>query len=525
MLNFKLALFLISKLKDMKKLTILYITGILLGSMASCTNDFEEINTNPNSVDKPNPNFVFSKAQLDGLNNNYFLINILECGGMLQHYATYKEASGVGDKYLSNEVYFSAYFNQAYPTGVNETQIVIDAVKNNPNDSNRLNIARIWRAYLYHKITDLYGDIPYTEAAKATSTQVFLPKYDTQEFIYKDLLKELDEAATALDPAKPSFGKSDFIYDGDVAKWKKFSYSLMLRLGLRLSKVDPALSQSWVTKAIAGGVILNGSDNAIMKYTDGPNDFNRNPVGLDSRRQDFTAGSFGQKNVEGGKLAKTFIDLMQSTADPRISVYAGVWQGNVQNTSLAVQKGFPNGTKTAPSAAEQGTYSEPNQSTVFKYDAPLVLISNAETNFYLAEAAARGWYTNETDKDLYEKGVKASFLNMGIYGAPYAITDATPYLTANPYNTAGSFESKMNQIHTQIYIALFVDEQEVYANWRRTGYPVLTPVNFPGNVTNGTIPRRLKYPTSEYSVNSANLAEAVKRQGEDAFTTKIWWDK
>ena len=509
----------------MKKITILYIAGILLGSMTACTKDFEEINTNPNVVETPNPNFIFSKSQLDGLNNNYFATNILECGGMLQHYATYKEASGAGDKYLSNEVYYSAYFNQAYPTGVNEVEIVINTVKDNAADSNKLNIARIWKAYLFHRITDLYGDIPYSEAAKANSQQIFLPKYDSQEFIYKDLLKELEDAALALDPAKASFGTADFIYNGDVAKWKKFSYSLMLRLGLRLTKADPALAQTWVTKAIAGGVILNGTDNAIMKYTDGPNDFNRNPVGLDSRRQDFTAGSYGQKNVEGGKLGKTFIDLLKATADPRISVYAGVWEGTVQNTTLAVQKGFPNGTKIAPTAAEQGTYSEPNQSTVFKYDAPLVLISNAETNLYLAEAAARGWYTTETAKDLYEKGVKASFLNMGIYGAVYTIADATPYLTANPFNTAGTFEDKMNQIHTQVYVALFVDEQEVYANWRRTGYPVLVPVNFPGNVTNGTIPRRFKYPTTEYSVNSANLAEAIKRQGEDVFTTKIWWDK
>jgi hypothetical protein len=509
----------------MKKITILYITGILLGSMTACTKDFEEINTNPNVVEKPNPNFLFSRAQLDGLNNNYFFTNILECGGMLQHYATYKEASGVGDKYLSNEVYFSAYFNQIYPTALNETQIVIDAVKDNANDSNKLNIARIWKAYLYHRITDLYGDIPYSEAAKATSSQIFLPKYDTQEFIYKDLLKELDEAATALDAAKPSFGKADFIYDGDVTKWKKFSYSLMLRLGLRLSKVDPALSKTWVTKAIAGGVILNGIDNAIMKYTDGPNDFNRNPVGFDARRQDFTNASYGQKNVEGGKLAKTFIDLLKNTADPRISVYAGVWQGTTQNTDATIQKGFPNGIKTAPTPIEQATYSEPNQSTIFRFDAPLVLLSNAETNLYLAEAAVRGWYTGETDKDLYEKGVKASFLNMGIYGAAYTIADATPYLTVNPYNVAGSTEAKMNQIHTQVYVALFVDEQEIYANWRRTGYPVLVPVNFPGNVTNGTIPRRLKYSTSEYSVNSTNLAEAIKRQGEDSFTTRMWWDK
>lgn len=114
---------------------------------------------------------------------------------------------------------------------------------------------------------------------------------------------------------------------------------------------------------------------------------------------------------------------------------------------------------------------------------------------------------------------------MGIYGASYAISDATPYLTANPFKDSGTFDEKMNQIHTQLWIGLFVDEQEIYANWRRTGYPQLTPVNFPGNVTNATIPRRIKYPTSEYSVNSANLAKALERQGRDVFTTRTWWDK
>ncbi|OHT46800.1 SusD/RagB family nutrient-binding outer membrane lipoprotein [Flavobacterium tructae] len=509
----------------MKKRTILYMAGILLGSMTACTKDFEEINTNPNSVEVPNATFIFSQSQLDGLNNNYFFTNVLQCGGMLQHYATYKEASGVGDKYLNNESYYSAYFNRGYPTAVNEIQTVINTLKDNPVESNKLNIARIWKAYIYHRMTDLYGDIPYTEASKAYTNEHFLPKYDSQEFIYKDLLKELDEAAAALDPAKASFGKADFIYEGNIAKWKKFSYSLILRLGLRLSKVDPALSKTWVTKAITGGVIVNAADNALIKYTDGPNDFNRNPAGIDSRSLDFAKDSFGQKNTEGGKLAKTFIDVLKTTADPRLSVYSGVWQGTVQNTDPAVQKGFPNGTKTAPSPAEQGTYSEPNQSTVFRYDAPMMILSNAETNLYLAEAAIRGWYTAETDKDLYEKAVKASFLNMGIYGAAYAITDATPYLTLNPYNVAGTFDQKMSQIHSQIWIALFVDEQEIYANWRRTGYPALVPINFPGNVTNGTIPRRIKYPVSEYSVNSSNLADAVKRQGADAFTTRIWWDK
>ncbi|MDN3675131.1 SusD/RagB family nutrient-binding outer membrane lipoprotein [Flavobacterium branchiarum] len=509
----------------MKKTLSIYISGILLLIISACTNDFEKINSDPNSVNKPNPNFIFSRSQLEGLNNNYLFTAILQCGQMMQHYSSYKEASGVGDKYLDNEVYYSTYFSQAYPNSINQITIVINTLKDNPNDSNKLNIARIWRAYLYHRLTDLYGDVPYSEASKGSTENLFLPKYDSQEFIYKDLLKELDEAALALDASKPSFDKADLIYNGDIEKWKKFSYSLMLRLGMRLTKVDPALSKNWVNKAITGGVILNTADNAIMKYTDGPNDFNRNPSAFDPIRLDYSRGSYGQTNNEGGKLSKTFIDVLKSTNDPRISIYAGVWQGRVQNTNPEVQKGFPNGLKTAPSPIEQATYSEPNQNTVLRVDSPLIVLSNTETNLYLAEAALRGWYTGESDKSLYEKAVKASFLNAGIYGVSYSITDTTPYLTENPYTSGGTFDQKMNQIHTQFWIALFVDEQEVYSNWRRTGYPVLTPINFPGNVTNGTIPRRIKYPTSEYSVNSANLAEAIKRQGNDSFLTKTWWDK
>ncbi|CAM4001434.1 SusD/RagB family nutrient-binding outer membrane lipoprotein [Flavobacterium weaverense] len=507
------------------KRTILYITSVFVLSMTSCTKDFEEINTNPNTVENANPNFLFSSSQLDAFNNNYFYTSVLECGGLVQHYATYKEASGVGDKYLDNSVYYNPYFNLTYVTAVNEVAMAARLFSVKPEDSNKFTIARIWKAYIFHRITDLYGDVPYFDASKGSTDLVFTPKYDSQESIYKDLLKELDEAALALDPAKPSLGSADLIYQGDVTKWKKFSYSLMLRLGLRLSKVDPALSKAWVQKAIAGGVILNGDDNALLKYTNGPKDFNKNPAALDSRINDFSANSFGQKNTEGGKLAKTFIDVLKATSDPRISVYSGVWVGTNQDNSPAIQKGFPNGLKNAPSAADQGTYSEPNQQTVFRLDAPLVILSNAETHLYMAEAAARGWFTGDTDKNLFENAVKASFLNAGIYGSSHAINNATPYLLANPYNVAGSFDAKMNQIHTQVWIALFIDEQEVYANWRRTGYPILTPVNFPGNVTNGVIPRRLKYPSTEAAVNTKSYTDAVARQGADTFTTKMWWDK
>src|SRR5690606_26083174 len=138
-----------------------------------------------------------------------------------------------------------------------------------PEEINKLSIARIWRVWVYHRITDLFGDIPYSEAAKGATDKLYTPKYDEQSYIYMDMLKELDEAANAFDPALPSFDQADLIYGGDISKWKKFAYSMMLRLGMRLTKVDNATAKLWVQKAIAGGVIVKDEDVAFVQYLDG----------------------------------------------------------------------------------------------------------------------------------------------------------------------------------------------------------------------------------------------------------------
>lgn len=506
---------------------IYYISTLLILTIAGCTKDFGTLNENPNSLSTPTPAFLFSKSQLSAMSNSYYLTAVLNLGGFIQHYATYKEVSGIGDKYFANDFYQAPYFTDGYPVAVNEIEEVIRAVKTNPADVNKLNIARIWRVYMYHRMTDLYGDVPYSEAGKGLTDLNFNPKYDTQESIYKDLLKELDESAKGLDATKPSYGGNDFIYNGDVLKWKKFAYSMMLRLGLRVSKKDAALSEIWVKKAIAGGVILNKEDNATMKYTDGPQDLNRNPIARESRSRDFSPNSFGKNNIEGGKLSATFINYLKNNNDPRLSVYAGVWVGTAQDPNPAIQKGFPNGVGIAPSANELGTYSEPNQSTVFRLDAPLMVIGNAETNLYLAEAALRGWNTLGTAAEFYEKGVNGSFDQAIIYGSNYSIAadKRSQYWLAHPYKAGVSFEKQLEQINTQIWVALYLDEYEVFANWRRTGYPVLVPVNYPGNVTAGTIPRRLIYPNAEGASNTKNVQEAIARQGANTLTTRVWWDK
>ncbi len=145
----------------------------------------------------------------------------------------------------------------------------------------------------------------------------------------------------------------------------------------------------------------------------------------------------------------------------------------------------------------------------------------AEVEFLLAEAAVRNWYNGDAATH-YENGVRAAMQYLAMYGPEAVIPEADidAYLAANPFDPANALE----QINTQIWAATHLNEYESYANYRRTGYPALTPVNYPGNVTGGTIPRRMRYSEGEMVANAESYAEAVSRQGPDLLTTRVWWD-
>jgi hypothetical protein len=170
-------------------------------------------------------------------------------------------------------------------------------------------------------------------------------------------------------------------------------------------------------------------------------------------------------------------------------------------------------------------YSEINLNTIASNSTPSVFINYNEVELYLAEASLRGWGTGDA-KTHYENAVRASMEIETIYPGGSSISAAaiSAYLRANPY-TGGSFDAQMKQIHTQFWVSQFMNNMEIYANWRRTGYPELTPTNYPGNQTGGQIPRRLPYPQSEASLNADNYKAAVAAQGPDLWTTRVWWDK
>jgi len=390
-------------------------------------------------------------------------------------------------------------------------------------------MARIFQAYAFMILTDTHGDVPYSEAGAGYSNQTFFPKYDAQQDIYPKIIQELTDAAAALN-ASGTIESSDVLYGGNIAQWKKFAYSLILRAGMRLCKVDAAKAQAAVQAAFTGGVILTNADNALMRH-----DANyTQPIG----------NMLNGSEAANFYLTKPFVDQLKNTNDPRLSSiairYVGASSGNGQtvasgSTAPAVQIGMPMGydngsivaRATADGLASFYDYSQVDRRRMVKVSAPVFFVTAAQTQLLLAEARFRGWITTGTAAQYFSDGIRAHMDQMASYDAASAVPGAArdTYVTANPL-TAGT---EMQQINTQYWIASFLNGPEAFANFRRTGFPALTPNPYgqPTNpdVPNGTFIRRIGFPTSEQSVNSANYNAAVTRQGPDKLSTKIWWDK
>jgi len=509
----------------MKKYISKYTTCllVLLGILAtqSCTKNFDTLNVNPNASSKAVPQYIFTKAEYDGTARMADLLM-----GTMQYTTSFNDVAGFGSKYVlaQTQQTFAAFAN-AYPNEINELVEVIKAAGKDPSQVNLVAEARIWRVYCFSRLTDLYGDIPYSQAGQGYNSSIYKPAYDAQKDIYADMLKELDQAAGSLDDSKATFGVADLIYNGNTAQWKKFAYSLMLRCAMRMTKVDIASAQAWATKAIAGGVILNDADIAKVPYVGSGQDINKNPLANDLWNSDYIAQN-GTTNTEGGKYQDAFISYLKTNNDPRLGVISIVYKGGVADTTSSIQKGMPSSLNAKP--ADFVTYSEPNPKTILLLNSPRLVFTAAESYFLLAEAASRGWYSATSASSLYESGIAASMRQWAIIGGSAgAISNAqiNTYISYHKFNSAGTLDEKMAQIYTQFWVGIFPDAQEVFATYRRTGYPALVPNNYVGNATGGKIFRRMLYPISEQNLNAASYAAAVARQGADDLLTRMWWDK
>src|SRR5260221_3935919 len=258
-----------------------YFNKIILCTLivAGCnTKELQNLNVNPNATNKINLNFLFSAAELGSAaggsagDNRYidWRTNIGMCAYAIQQLACGSCPGGIspGDKYTDNFETSNAPFEFLYGDELKNIAEILkqsgDGGYDAGNKVNMRNAARILRAFLFQRLTDYYGNVPYFEANQATNVGgAYFPKYDKQSVIYTDLLKELDEATTALSASNPDdgFTAGDMIYKGDITKWKKWGYSLMLRLAMRVSNVNAGLANTYVAKAVAGGVFASNADN------------------------------------------------------------------------------------------------------------------------------------------------------------------------------------------------------------------------------------------------------------------------
>jgi len=471
----------------MKKLSI--FSGLLL-VLASCNKDLSNLNVDTKHASSAPSYTLFSNAQrnlVDLLATPNVNINIFQLISQQWTEVTYTDESNydLGTRKISDNWWRGLYKNVLINFDASKNLIPTD-VPDADQQKNELAMLDIMEVYTWSVLVNTYGDIPYSEALNPKN---LFPKYDDAKTVYYDLLTRLDADITALNSSAATFGSADLIYGGNIDSWKKFANSLKLRLAMVIADSDDAKAKSLV-EAAAPNVFASNDDNAVFTYyVTTPN---TNPVWVNlvqSGRNDYVP-------------SKTIVDIMNATNDPRRPSYFtplnGAYVGGVNGSGNAFT-----------------SVSHPSE-MVEAPDFPYILITYAEVEFLLAEAAERGYNVGGTAADHYNNAVTASIVSWGgsdAAAATYLAQPSVAYASA-----AGSYKQK---IGTQMYLALYMDGFDAWTQQRRFDFPVMATPTTPKS----GYPVRYTYPVNEQNLNSANWKTSSSSIGGDEVETKLFWDK
>ncbi len=493
-------------MKFLNQIKFLALTvAILLAS--SCTKDFENINTNPNEPVAVPANYLLSGAQKQLMDTSWDEWFNGRFGMLYSQYWSqnaYTDESRYQPRPNITDSYWTLYYSgsNANGGGLADLQEIIKInTENNIGavSENQIAIARIMKAWTFQNVTDIWGDIPYSEALQGESIRS--PKFDKQSDVYAGLVSELTAAIAQLDASAASFASGDVIYNGDVGQWKKFASSLLMRVSMRMSDVSPAAAKTAFESAYSGAFETNG-DNAMFYYGGAAPD--NNPLNEDHKtRSDFA-------------VSQTLLDMMNSLNDPRRPFYA---------EEAAVGGGYVGLEYGGDGLADPTTVSQPsgaasNASGIYAPDAPGMYMTYAEVCFLMAEAVERGWSVGGgTAADWWARGIEASFDQWGVANA---VTEAAAYVSANPYDGTQWKKS----IGVQKWLAMYMQGLQGWFEYRRLDFGVLVLPVEGALQGDGSIPVRRPYPNRESDLNQTNYQAAVSSQGLDAFqlNQKVWWD-
>ena len=473
---------------------ILYRTGwaaMLAVLLFSCKKTLD-INDDPNNFTDVPASLLLPAAQVQfayTLGGDVSRVT----GNFVQHYAGHRNQPLEYNQYDVNPASTDGLWTSMYAVVLRDLKSVQDKGRET-GDSIYVGISQILMAHAFSVLTDMYGDIPFSQAL--TDDQNLNPKYDKQEDIYPALISMIDAGVanvrtnTGLNPAA-----ADLIYGGSTTKWAKFGNSLKLRLLNHLS-----LRQAGAAAAFLNtnpDLITSNSDNAVLTF--GTTSSNANPI-------------YGFDELSGRKdmaVASTIVTRMQQLNDPRIPRYFLAVK-NTGNNRQGQYIGNAPGNDEDDSGESLfsrigGAYASINS--------PVVLMSAAEVQFNIAEIRFRE-NKNAEATAAYNSAINNDFEFLGLSTT-----------AANTYRAQASvaYNNSLQRIIEQKWITMYQAPYEAWVDWRRTGFPVLTPAAV--NRTNGVIPTRLPYPQLEINLNRSALeAGPGVPVPIESLKQKVWWD-
>lgn len=516
----------------MKKIKIYLIILAFVSAFSACTENFDDVNTNGNkpSIDQAAPAMLLTnsiESMTDRVHEIFLGHEMGSC--WVQHMAKVQYTDE--DRYIPRVSVVNNTWTSFYGASGMDVATIIK-IADAKGYKNYKGVGLVLQVYISSVLTDLFGDIPYSQAWQGSADNAIIsPAYDKQEDIYRDMIAKLKEANTLLGTGTEEI-EGDILYNGDIDAWKKFANSLRLRLLLRMSSKDASFVTTEMSAMLASPttypIFEKNADNAALVYLGSAP--NNNPI------------NENRKTRDDHRVSKTLIDMLYidpASPDYRVSIYASLAEGTHD------YDGLPNGLRASEAAAYKDNGLK-NTSKIGSFyssaTAPGVLMTYAELQFILAEAAVKAYIPGGVAQAeiYYNDGIKASYYqNATAFEAELEDVWASTFTSwgwdgkdilkyaFDDYMEYGGWKfnaaKAMEQIGTQKWVALF--DQGLQANFeqRRIGYPVLVAPAAAAN--SGKIPVRVFYPSDEYSRNKKNVEAAVAAQGGDDMKTKVWWNK
>lgn len=472
----------------MKFQRLIFSLIVVSGVCFSGCDDLLDVNTDPNNPSESTPQLTLPVAQVGLAATIESSYNIL--GSLLAQYWTTGPTAAQYDfidKYNISTTDFDTQWIFIYSSVLSDLEFVRRYGIDN-DQHNYAAIAQLLQAYTYQILVDLYDKVPYTEALKGKEGMVAAP-FDNGDAVYDDLILKIDEALGWIDLSASAItpGNDDLIYSGDMEQWQKFGNTLKLKIYIRQALARPEVAQAGIASLYTNGAnFLGTGDDAFVGFS--ANVHNENPLWQE----------LNQTTFENLVASNTSLDDLKNAGDPRLD---GLYDPSPDNGQyIGLDQGI--GTQDG---GQFDDYARPDNTTIINRTAGVSLMTDYESLFMQAEAAARGWST-ENDKALYDAAVSASFAFWG--------DDASGFIGAGgDYEYDGELET----IYYQKWLA-FNGKQgmEGWIEWRRTGVPDL-PISLQGRPLPNTFPLRLIWPITERSANP-NVPAVT------SVDTPVWWD-